>query len=82
MPKTESGYRKFKLSNSALDALKMQKEKGVRSEVTIAGFNKFVFVNRFGNSVHQGTINKNMKRIIMYANIDADERMRVYFTED
>jgi len=74
LPKTESGYRTFKLSNSALEALKMQKDKGVKSEVTIAGFNKFVFVNRFGNSVHQGTINKNMKRIITYANIDADER--------
>lgn len=73
-PKTESGYRIFKLSNSALEALSIQKEKGIKSDVTIAGFNNFVFVNRFGNSVHQGTINRNMKRIIMYANIDADER--------
>ena len=73
-PKTEAGYRTYRLSNSALNAIRMQKENGLKCTANVSGYNDFVFVNRFGNTVHQGTINKNMRRIVMYANIDADER--------
>ena len=41
---------------------------GVHCSVTIDGYTDFIFVNRFGNTQHQGTLNKALRRIIRDCN--------------
>ena len=41
-----------------------QKEAGLSCIAKIGGFRDFIFINRFGNVQHQGTLNKAIKRII------------------
>ncbi|WP_367277907.1 tyrosine-type recombinase/integrase [Clostridium sp.] len=42
----------------------------MKCNVRIDGFTDFVFVNRFGNAQHQGTLNKALRRIIRDCNQD------------
>lgn len=37
---------------------------GIMCNVSVDGFTNFIFVNRFGNVQHQGTLNKALRRII------------------
>ena len=52
------------------------KEKAYQEEVEttckaeVDGFSNFIFVNRFGNVQHQGTLNKALKRIIRDCNYE------------
>lgn len=73
-PKTQAGLRDFVLNKNAADALRMQREAKLECKVCIDGFDDFVFVNRFGHTQHQGTVNKALKRIITEANLDAIEQ--------
>ncbi|MBQ8232027.1 MAG: tyrosine-type recombinase/integrase [Lachnospiraceae bacterium] len=54
------------------EALQMEKEfqeqNGIECSVVIDGHTDFIFVNRFGNTQHQGTLNKALKRIIRDCN--------------
>ena len=45
-----------------------QEEVGISSNSMVDGFTNFVFVNRFGNVQHQGTLNKAIRRIIRDCN--------------
>jgi integrase len=45
-----------------------QQETGVICNVTIDGYTDFIFVNRFGEAQHQGTINKAIRRIVRDCN--------------
>ena len=47
---------------------KMQQEFDVKCSVSIDGYSDFIFVNRFGATQHQGTLNKAIKRIIRDCN--------------
>ena len=40
----------------------------LKCNVTIDGYTDFVFINRFGNVQHQGTLNKAIRRIIRDCN--------------
>ena len=40
----------------------------IKCEVTIDGYADFIFVNRFGETQHQGTLNKAIRRIIRDCN--------------
>ena len=51
-----------------------QKEAGVTCNATIDGYTDFIFVNRFGEAQHQGTINKAIRRIIRDCNDDPFEK--------
>ena len=73
-PKTRAGVRDFVLISRAAEALRMQKDAGLKCSVNIDGYEDFVFVNRFGETQHQGTINKALKRILTDANLDAIEK--------
>lgn len=73
-PKTRAGVRDFVLISRAAEALRMQKDAGLKCSVNIDGYENFVFVNRFGETQHQGTVNKALKRILTDANLDAIEK--------
>lgn len=73
-PKTKAGIRDFILTQKAAEALRMQRSAHLTCEKSIDGYDDFVFVNRFGQTQHQGTVNRAMKRIITAANLDALER--------
>ena len=45
-----------------------QEEIGIRCRAQIDDFTDFIFVNRFGNVQHHGTLNKALKRIIRDCN--------------
>lgn len=40
------------------------------SEVVVDGYRDFIFINRFGNVQHQGTLNKALRRIIRDCNYE------------
>ena len=71
-PKTEAGKRKIPMLDYVKDAFleekRFQKENGIYCKVTIDGFTDFIFVNRFGSTQHQGTLNKALRRIIRDCN--------------
>ena len=46
-----------------LEERQYQQENGIHCTATIDGYTDFVFVNRFGNPHHQGTLNKALRRI-------------------
>lgn len=71
-PKTEAGNRTIPILPSVKEALQMerktQQELDVKCSVSIDGYSDFIFVNRFGATQHQGTLNKAIKRIIRDCN--------------
>ena len=71
-PKTESGIREVPMFAFVKDAFMQERKNqfaaGVRSEARVDGYENFVFVNRFGNVQHQGTLNKALRRIIRDCN--------------
>lgn len=71
-PKTEAGKRKIPMLDSvkkAFIAEKLYQEKEhICCKAIIDGYTDFIFVNRFGNVQHQGTLNKALRRIIRDCN--------------
>lgn len=67
-PKTMNGIRKVPILAFVREALlmerKYQEDNGIHCIQTIDGYTDFVFVNRFGMSQHQGTLNKALRRIL------------------
>ena len=57
---------------SVKEALEQEKEyqrlAGIKCTARVDGFTNFIFVNRFGNVQHQGTLNKALRRIIRDCN--------------
>ncbi len=66
-PKTANSNRKVPMLSFVKEAFLMerqnQEKSGRHSTVTIDGYSDFVFVNRFGQTQHQGTLNKAIQRI-------------------
>ncbi|MBP1561764.1 MAG: site-specific integrase [Oscillospiraceae bacterium] len=77
-PKTKSGRREIPMLEIVKDALMKERayqyENGIRCNVSVDGYTDFVFVNRFGNLQHQGTLNKAIKRIIRDCNDELFEK--------
>ncbi|MFL0248034.1 tyrosine-type recombinase/integrase [Candidatus Clostridium stratigraminis] len=71
-PKTRAGERAVPMIESVRYALLQEKayqeECGITCSARIDGFTDFIFVNRFGNAQHQGTLNKALRRIIRDCN--------------
>lgn len=71
-PKTKSGCRSIPMLESVKSALlqerKNQMAEGNRCKVSIDGYTDFIFINRFGATQHQGTLNKALRRIIRDCN--------------
>lgn len=74
-PKTEAGKRTVPMTKAVKEAFQKEKnyqlQNGITCQARIDGYTDFVFVNRFGNAQHQGTINKALRRIIRDCNEDA-----------
>ena len=71
-PKTKASERTIPMIESVREALLIEKayqeDMGIKSVATVDGYTDFIFVNRFGNVQHQGTLNKALRRIIRDCN--------------
>lgn len=71
-PKTETSTRQVPMMDFVKEAFlkekKYQETMGVECKFTVDGYTDFIFVNRFGNVQHQGTLNKAIRRIIRDCN--------------
>jgi len=77
-PKTEAGKRKVPMTqavkNAFLEERQYQLENGITCKARIDGYTDFVFINRFGEVQHQGTVNKALHRIIRDCNMEVLEK--------
>lgn len=73
-PKTKAGERIIPMLPKVKEAFLMEKayqeECGLKSEAVVDGYRNFIFINRFGNVQHQGTLNKALRRIIRDCNYE------------
>ena len=71
-PKTRNSKREIPMMDIVKEAFleeqEFQKENGISCRVSIEGYTDFIFVNRFGDAQHQGTLNKALRRIIRDCN--------------
>lgn len=77
-PKTEAGKRKIPMldyvKEAFLEEKRYQEFNDLKCKVTIDGYTDFIFINRFGNTQHQGTLNKALRRIIRDCNDEQFKR--------
>ena len=75
--KTKAGTRTIPMLPRVKEALLMEKAyqdfNQIQCRMTVDGFTDFIFVNRFGDCQHQGTLNKALRRIIRDCN---DEQLQ------
>ena len=73
-PKTAAGERIIPMLPKVKEAFLMEKqyqeECGLESRAVIDGYRDFIFINRFGNVQHQGTLNKALTRIVRDCNFE------------
>lgn len=71
-PKTKAGKRQIPMLDEVKEAFRMEKAyqefNNIKCNVSVDGFTNFIFVNRFENLQHQGTLNKALRRIIRDCN--------------
>lgn len=71
-PKTEAGKRVIPMLDEVREAFleekSYQKSNQLKCKASIDGYTDFIFINRFGNVQHQGTLNKALRRIIRDCN--------------
>ena len=67
-PKTKAGERTIPMLPKVKEAFIMEKEYqeevGLSCKAVVDGYTDFIFINRFGDTQHQGTLNKALRRII------------------
>lgn len=70
--KTPASVRQVPMLDFVKEAFLMEKERqemlDLHCEVTIDGYSDFIFINRFGQTQHQSTLNKAIRRIIRDCN--------------
>lgn len=73
-PKTKAGERTIpmlpKVKEAFIREREYQKELGLSCNAVVDGYTNFIFINRFGNVQHQGTLNKALRRIIRDCNYE------------
>ena len=76
--KTPASKRKIPMLDFVKEAFKMeqqyQQEAEICCQAIVNGYTNFIFVNRFGNVQHQGTLNKAIRRIIRDCNSEIIEK--------
>lgn len=76
-PKTRAGCRTVPMVDSVRQALMLEAEyqrlMEINNNVTVDGYRNFIFINRFGNVQHQGTLNRALDRIIRDCNKEVIE---------
>ncbi len=77
-PKTKAGTRIIPMLPKVKEAFLMEKEYqeecGIKCKASIDGYSDFIFVNRFGDTQHQGTLNKALRRIIRDCNYEVMDK--------
>ena len=77
-PKTKAGTRIIPMLPKVREALLMereyQQECGIKCKAIVDGYTDFIFINRFGGTQHQGTLNKALRRIIRDCNYEVLEK--------
>ena len=77
-PKTKAAKREIYMTEGVRKAFELEKwyqeNLGISCKVQVDGYTNFVFVNRFGNVQHQGTLNKALRRIIRDCNDEILEK--------
>jgi len=72
--KTPAGKRTIPMLPEVKIAIEQEQERqkleGVKSHMIIDGYGDFIFVNRFGDCLNQGTINKALRRIVRDCNFE------------
>ena len=70
--KTPAGNRQVPMLDFVKEAFLMEKERqemfDLHCEIIIDGYSDFIFINRFGQTQHQSTLNKAIRRIIRDCN--------------
>ena len=73
-PKTKAGEREIPMTEGVKEAFLMEKQfqadNGITCKAEIDGYGDFIFINRFGQVQHQGTLNKALARIMRDCNGD------------
>lgn len=73
-PKTAAGERIIPMLPIVREALLMEKQfqedLGITCKATVDGYTDFIFLNRFGECQHQGTLNKALRRIVRDCNFE------------
>lgn len=71
-PKTKAGERVVPMlgfvKEAFLEERETQKETGISCKASVDGYTDFIFVNRYGDTQHLGTLNKAIRRIIRDCN--------------
>lgn len=71
-PKTKAGERVVPMlgfvKEAFLEERENQKETGINCKASVDGYTDFIFVNRYGDTQHLGTLNKAIRRIIRDCN--------------
>ena len=71
-PKTKAGERTIPMLDDVKKAFLMEKENqeisGIKCKAVVDCYTDFIFVNRYGDVQHQGTLNKAIRRIIRDCN--------------
>ena len=71
-PKTEAGRRQIPMLQNVKEAFARERAyqefNQMKCNVAVDGYTNFIFINRFGNLQHQGTLNKALRRIIRDCN--------------
>ena len=79
-PKTKAGQRTIPMLDNVREAFiqerEFQEEADISCKVSIDGFTDFIFINRFGNVQHQGTLNKALRRIMRDCNQEMIEKSK------
>ena len=71
-PKTKASERDIPMTEGVRKAFRMEKEyqeaAGIRNKSHIDGYSDFIFVNRYGDVQHQGTLNRALQRVMRDCN--------------
>ena len=71
-PKTAPGTRTIPMMDFVRDAFlqekQYQEDAEIRCVVIVDGYTDFIFINRYGKTQHQGTLNKAIRRIVRDCN--------------
>lgn len=74
-PKTVNGIRQVPMlsfvKEAFLEERQRQQDEGSHCNAVIDGYTDFIFINRFGQPQHQGTLNKALRRITRDCNAEA-----------
>lgn len=72
--KTPAGFRSIPMlpivKQAFQDERERQEREGIKSRMKVDGYEGFVFVNRFGDCLNQGTVNKAIRRIVRDCNFE------------